>query len=149
MTARAGGAPSSATTTLSNRRGPKRLGSGAPKCVAVVAAFASLLAGAASAADTCEPLRAQIDTKIRDAGVEHFTLSVVDAAASVPGKVVGSCASGAKKIVYLRGQADAAASSPSNGGKSGAAAAGTSRSDAILTECKDGTVSVGGGCGKQ
>jgi hypothetical protein len=149
MTARADGTSSSATTTLPSRRAPKRLDSGAPECVAVVAAFACLLAGAAAAADTCEPLRAQIDTKIRDAGVEHFTLSVVDAAASVPGKVVGSCASGAKKIVYVRGQADAVASSPSNGGKSGTAAAGASRSDAILTECKDGTVSVSGGCGKQ
>jgi hypothetical protein len=85
-------------------------------------AFTALAAGGA---DTCDALRERIETKIRAAGVETFTLAVVDAAASVPGKMVGTCERGAKKIVYVRDQADA-----------------------ILTECKDGTVSVGGRCGK-
>jgi hypothetical protein len=93
--------------------------------VAIPAAIGFALAGTAMATDTCDELRAQIETKIRTAGVEQFALAVVDAAASAPGKVVGTCERGAKKIVYVRGQGDA-----------------------ILTECKDGSVSVGGRCGK-
>ena len=92
---------------------------------AVIAAIGFGVAGAAGAADTCEPLRAQIDTKIRSLGVERFTLTVVETAASAPGKVVGTCDRGAKKIVYLRAPSEAA-----------------------ITECKDGTVSVDGRCGK-
>jgi hypothetical protein len=59
---------------------------------------------------------------------------------------VGTCERGAKKIVYARGQsADASAPSASAGG---AISAAKPRSGAVVTECKDGTVSVGGNCGK-
>jgi len=92
---------------------------------AVLVSIGLGLAGSTVAADTCDALRAQIDSKIRSAGVERFTLAVVEAAASAPGKVVGTCDRGAKKIVYLRGQ-----------------------DEGVLTECKDGSVSVGGRCGK-
>jgi hypothetical protein len=115
-------------------------------CVALLATIGFALAGAAAAADGCDPLRDQIDAKIRNAGVEQFTLAVVDAAASAPGKVVGTCDRRAKKIVYVRGQsADAAAPSASAGGATPAA---KPRPDAVVTECKDGTVSVAGTCGK-
>ncbi|QTN21604.1 DUF1161 domain-containing protein [Rhizobacter sp. AJA081-3] len=90
------------------------------------------LAAPAGAADTCEAIQARIDAKIRASGVQSFTLRTVDAAAKVEGKVVGSCDLGTKKIVYAQG---GAAARP---GK-----------DAILTECKDGTVSLGGDCRKQ
>ena len=36
-------------------------------------------------------------------GIEKFSLDVVDKDAQAEGKVVGTCDSGAKKIVYKRG----------------------------------------------
>ena len=90
------------------------------------------LAAPSGAAETCEAIQARIDAKIRAAGVQAFTLRTVDAAAKVDGKVVGSCALGTKKIVYAQG---GAAARPDK--------------DAILTECKDGSVSLGGDCRKQ
>lgn len=86
----------------------------------------------ADAAQSCEALQARIEARIRASGVQAFSLRTVDAAAKVDGKVVGSCDLGTKKIVYL---------------KSGTMA--KSDKEAILTECKDGTVSVGGDCRKQ
>lgn len=90
------------------------------------------LSAPAGAAETCETIQARIDAKIRASGVQAFTLRTVDAAAKVDGKVVGSCDLGTKKIVYAQGSA---ASRPDK--------------EAILTECKDGSVSMGGDCRKQ
>lgn len=99
-----------------------------------LALSAALLAMAwpAGAAETCEAIQARIDAKIRASGVQAFTLRTVDAAAKVDGKVVGSCDLGTKKIVYAQTSAPARAVP-----------------DAILTECKDGSVSMGGDCRKQ
>jgi len=88
------------------------------------ACAALLLASSAVGANTCETIRSQIDAKIRAAGVAHYTLTTIDTDAKANGKVVGTCDQGKKKIVYL----------PSN--------------EAMLTECKDGSVSVGGECKK-
>ena len=95
--------------------------------------------GSASAASNCDDLLAQIDAKIRGAGVMRFTLTTVPADATVSGKVVGTCERGSKKIVY-----EAEANSPSP------ASSPTLRrsNDGILTECKDGSVSIGGDCRK-
>jgi hypothetical protein len=90
------------------------------------------------AEDNCAPIRAGIEAKIRAAGTANFTLSTVATDAHVAGKVVGSCDRGAKKIVYV--QATAA-----TGGAPATAPAPPSR-DRIVTECKDGSVSVGGDC---
>jgi hypothetical protein len=90
------------------------------------------LAPAVGAAETCETIQARIDAKIRASGVQAFTLRTVDAAAKVDGKVVGSCDLGTKKIVYSQ-----------------AGAAARPGKDAILTECKDGSVSMGGDCRNQ
>ena len=92
-----------------------------------------LLAGAAQAASNCDSIRDQIDAKIRASGVSRFTLTVVDAAATAPGRNVGSCERGSRKILYVP---DGKAASQGGAG-------------ALLTECKDGTVSRGGNCGKQ
>jgi hypothetical protein len=89
------------------------------------------LAGPAGAAETCEAIQARIDAKIRASGVRAFSLRTVDADAKVGGKVVGSCDLGTKKIVYAQ------AGAPAKPDK-----------EAIITECKDGTVSVGGDCRK-
>ena len=96
--------------------------------------MALALTGTAHGAENCEALRTQIEAKIAAAGVTRFTVVTVDANAEAAGQVVGSCDLGSKKIVYQREGAPAA----------GAAPAG----EEILTECKDGTVSVGGDCRK-
>lgn len=92
------------------------------------------LCSTASLASNCESVRAMIDARIAATGVGAYTLTVVEAAAEAPGKVVGNCDAGARKIVYLKGSA--------------AAPSRKLRSEGILTECKDGTVSVGGDCRK-
>jgi len=97
------------------------------------------VAGAAHAAESCEVLRAQIEAKISAAGVTRFAVLTVDANAPAAGQVVGSCELGTRKIVYQRegsGSAPAAVPAPAR----------SPEDDDILTECKDGTVSVGGDC---
>jgi len=51
---------------------------------------------------SCDELKAGIEAKIRNNGVEKFTLDIVDAGAQADGKVVGSCDGGTKKIVYKK-----------------------------------------------
>jgi hypothetical protein len=79
-------------------------------------------------ADNCEALRTQIEQKILAAGVASFSLSVVDAAASAPGRTVGSCAKGTRRIVY------------DNHGATGTV---TPR---VITECSDGSAPADGVC---
>ena len=113
--------------------------------LAVAAAAWPLLMAAGSAhaqsptQSNCETLRAQIETKIAASGVTNFSVVTVDAAATASGQVVGSCELGTKKIVYQR-EGGAASPPPS------ATSAPASRSEPILTECKDGSVSMGGSC---
>jgi Protein of unknown function (DUF1161) len=116
---------------------------------------------APSYADNCEDLRAQIDAKIKAAGVASYSVAVVDSAASAPGKVVGSCARGQKKIMYAVNAAPTALQTKPPVATTSAPVAAASAvpakkpavavsksGDAILTECKDGTVSKGGSCKK-
>jgi hypothetical protein len=91
---------------------------------------------AAQAADNCDAVREGIEKKIRANGVAEFTLEVIDAAASAPGKVVGNCARGARTIVYRRGDVGAAAP----------AASSTPAPTPVITECKDGSAPVNGRC---
>jgi len=100
-------------------------------------AAALLLASTASHADNnnCDAIRGQIDAKVRASGVTDFALAVVDANAPAEGKVVGSCDLGSKKIVYQK-TSSPGASQPK---------APPARPQ-ILTECKDGSVSMGGDC---
>ncbi len=114
--------------------------------------FASLLlacAATASAAQTCDSLAAEIDAKIRAAGVASFTLKTVDIADVLPGKVVGNC--GGKKIVYQKADSDTAAVPPRPAASAAKAKPGSgARAPAapVLTECKDGTMAVGATCGR-
>ena len=107
------------------------------------------VAGATHAAEDCEALRTRIESKIAASGVAHFTVTVVDANASANGQVVGSCELGTKKVVYLKDAgatpAPAPASIPASAPKP-APAQGTD--EPMLTECKDGTVTMGD-CRKQ
>ena len=107
-----------------------------------------LLAGTAQAAGNCDSIRDQIDAKIRASGVSRFTLTVVDAGASAAGRNVGSCERGSKKILYVQdGKPDA--STAMAAAPAGPASAPRQRGpDGVLTECKDGTVSLSGNCRK-
>jgi len=95
------------------------------------------LCGNALAQDACESLRAEIEAKIRANGVAQFTVAVVDANAAVEGQVVGTCAQGGRKIVYARQDGIAPGAAPQRPAQDG---------ERVLTECRDGTVSVGGDC---
>jgi Protein of unknown function (DUF1161) len=110
----------------------------------LITALALLVAAHAGAqTSSCETLRSEIEAKVRASGVAEFTVSVVDAASAAPGKVVGTCDRGAKKVVYVQrtaGSAEPAAS---------AAPPSARRPAAVLTECKDGSVVVGGDCKKK
>jgi hypothetical protein len=115
-----------------------------PPALALAGVVATLftMAGTASTAygaESCDALRTQIESKIATAGVERFTVTVVDAAAQANGQVVGSCELGSKKIVYEKdaGPDRGTATMPS-----------PPRDATMLTECKDGTVSRGGDCKK-
>ena len=100
-----------------------------------------LLAGGAHAADVCEPLREQIEVQIAATGATGFAVVVVDADAEMAGKVVGTCAKGARKLVYVRGAGTGASAKPARP----AAPAPTARSKEThtITECRDGTVVSG------
>ena len=112
---------------------------------AAALAFAAGAGAGASHAAGCEELAAQIDAKIRASGVTQFTLTTVDAAADAGGRVVGTCELGTKKIVYERGPTQGAVSATSPAQQSAPAPA-RSRDEPMLTECRDGTVRMGGDC---
>ena len=101
-------------------------------------------APAALAASNCDEIMAGIDAKVRAGGVTQFTLTVVDADAKAEGRTVGSCDRGSKKIVYRAGTASGAPAAPA----APASSAAKRKPEPILTECKDGSVSVGGDCGR-
>ena len=70
---------------------------------AAVALGMSSAAWAQSMRKDCNELKGEIETKIKNNGVEKFTLDIVDKDAQADGKVVGTCDGGTKKIVYKRG----------------------------------------------
>jgi hypothetical protein len=84
--------------------------------------------GSAHAADNCEAVRSGIEARIRAGGIANPVVTVVDTAQNAPGQVVGSCAMGSRKIVYVQGDAPPRSSAP------------------ILTECRDGSMPVDGRC---
>ncbi|HYP86139.1 DUF1161 domain-containing protein [Variovorax sp.] len=106
------------------------------------------LAGAAHAQPSnCEDLRAQIEAKIGAAGVSAFTVTVIDANAPADGQVVGTCAQGTRQIVYTRTGAPTGSASP-DPATPAPPPAPRKREAPIITECKDGSTSVGGTCPK-
>lgn len=109
--------------------------------------------------DNCEMLRTQIETRIRSAGVASVSLVVLDNAAVTTGRVLGTCGTGTRKIVQMGvtgvsgapATATAAAATPNaaaNAAAKAAPRAATRPDDDLLTECKDGSMSVGGTCKK-
>ena len=105
-----------------------------------------VFAGAAHAqAAGCEALMAQIDAKIRAGGVTQFILTTVDASAEAGGRVVGTCDLGTKKIVYEPRPTHGAVSA-TRPAQQQAPAPARRRDEPMLTECRDGTVNLGGDC---
>jgi hypothetical protein len=123
-------------------------GASHPSAALVLLGCVAFTIAPARAQVTCESLSAQIEARIRAAGVTSFSLRTLDLAEAAPGKVVGSCDRGAKKIVYLQTAAGSAAAAA---GPTRPAPRTTPRrvDDGILTECKDGSMSVGGDCGRR
>jgi Protein of unknown function (DUF1161) len=102
----------------------------------------------AAGAQTCESIRAQIDQKIRATGTADFTLTTVPAEASTAGKLVGTCDLGTKKILYTRAAVAGNASAVTAASAVKPNRAKPAANPPMLTECKDGSMSVGGDCKK-
>lgn len=97
----------------------------------VVLGLAAALPAAAQGSN-CEALRDSIAAKFRAGGLTQPRLQIVDSRDATAGKVVGTCAQGSRKIVHLPERP-----------------ATRKADDAILTECRDGSVSMGGNCGRR
>ena len=71
----------------------------------IVLATLALAFGAttAVAAKDCEELKSEIAAKLDGKGVKNYSLDIVANDQVEDRKVVGSCAGGARKIVYKRG----------------------------------------------
>lgn len=105
----------------------------APTLALVLAAMAlAAPLPAAAQGSNCESLRDAIAAKFRAGGVAQPRLVILDSRESTTGKVVGTCAQGSRKIVHLPERP-----------------AARKADDAILTECRDGSVSMGGNCGRR
>lgn len=101
---------------------------------------------------TCDELRPQVEARIRAGGVTRFSVTVADAAAPSEGKLVGTCDHGAKKLVYLPGVPSmkptmTPAAKPSAAPRV-APAESLKKNEQIVTECRDGSVSLQGDCKK-
>jgi len=77
----------------------------------ILFATAAILAvpacGYAQGAKACEELKSEIATKLDAKGVKNYTLDIVAKDADAPGKSVGTCEGGSKKIMYSKGEAAA------------------------------------------
>jgi Protein of unknown function (DUF1161) len=74
------------------------------KGIALSIAVVFLLCSAAFAAvKPCGKLKAEIESKLKEKGVQGYTLEVVPAGQVKDQKVIGSCEGGSKKITYSRG----------------------------------------------
>jgi hypothetical protein len=111
-----------------------------PKRLAVALAAACCAAPCFAAAKDCEQLRSEVARRYEAGGIASPEIQVLPSSAATSGKVVGSCERGTKKLVYPGAKGpSASASSPASAQPSRVAAP-------VLTECKDGTVSMGGSC---
>jgi len=68
----------------------------------VAAALALAGSSAFAAGKSCDELKTEIAAKLDAKKVTGYSLDIVDAAKAGDGKVVGTCESGAKKIVYSK-----------------------------------------------
>ncbi len=68
----------------------------------VVVASLLVAASPAFAAKSCEELKSEIETKLKEKGVKAYTLNIVPKENVKDEKVVGTCDGGTKKIIYKR-----------------------------------------------
>lgn len=112
-------------------------------------------AAASSHADNCDSIRDQVESRFKAGGTVNFAVKIVEAGAVGSARVVGTCGMGTRRIIFVPGS-PAGASATTNPGATPAPAAPpaaqvrapSASEPAILTECKDGTVSYTGNCGK-
>jgi Protein of unknown function (DUF1161) len=50
----------------------------------------------------CEELKTEIETKLKEKGVQGYTLEIIPTDQVKDQKIVGSCEGGTKKIIYSR-----------------------------------------------
>ncbi len=72
------------------------------KKLILCAALCALAAPVLAAGKPCEELKSEIAAKLDEKKVTGYTLDIVNADKAGDAKVVGSCDSGKKKIVYAR-----------------------------------------------
>lgn len=63
----------------------------------------SIAGTALAAGKPCEELKAEIAEKLDAKGISNYSLEIVNKGAAADGKVVGTCESGNKEIVYKQG----------------------------------------------
>lgn len=110
--------------------------------IAFAVAAACCAAPCFAAGKDCEQLRTEVMRRYEAGGIVAPELQLLPSSAATTGKVVGSCDLGSRKLVYLGGKSglpSSPASAPTIAKQPGAAAP-------VLTECKDGTVSMSGSC---
>src|SRR5215475_4009873 len=76
--------------------------------LAIAAVLVVPSCGLAQGAKACEELKTEIAAKLDAKGVKGYTLDIVAKDADAPGKTVGTCEAGSKKIMYSKGEAAAA-----------------------------------------
>jgi len=109
-----------------------------------------LMLGAAGGAQaqvaSCEELRASIEARIASAGVSRFSVTVVPMDDATEARVVGTCERGSRKIVYVREPSQPLGGAAALARPAAAPAPAGGAQQPILTECRDGSVSMGGSC---
>lgn len=108
--------------------------------MAFVLAAACGAAPCLAAGKDCEQLRSEVARRYEAGGIASPALQLLPSSAPTSGKVVGVCELGSRKLVYLEAKGTPSPAPAPTGAKAPGAAA------PVLTECKDGTVSMGGSC---
>jgi hypothetical protein len=111
-----------------------------PARLAVALAAACCTAPSFAAGKDCEQLRSEVVRRYEAGGIASPEIQLLPSSAATSGKVVGSCELGTKKLVYAGAKGVSAPASSLVSAKPPDARA------PVLTECKDGTVSMGGSC---
>jgi hypothetical protein len=74
------------------------------KRIAICLVLAGVFFSAVAIAEIkpCEELKAEIEAKLKEKGVEGYTLEIIPADQVKDQKIVGSCEGGTKKITYTK-----------------------------------------------
>ena len=92
-------------------------------------------------------MRVNVEAKIRGNGATNYAVSVVEAASTAQGQVVGTCERGTRKLVYLKANAAGPiVSQPSTATGASVPAAAKPKAPTVITECADGRVTTTGSC---